>query len=312
MKKRLRILSFAVVFCMLLTLSACSGRTDVENGDSYIFGLNADRTGLIKVSYDISQEETGDAAEAMLEELKKASEEIEYTAAIPEDVEVQGCELKGSILDVDFSREYLEIENLEEKLMRAAVVQSLLRIEGIDGVSFTVDGVPLKDREGYLIGLMNEDDFVENTGSSPSSYQTDTLTLYFANSTGDKLVKQQMDVRYSSNISKEKLIVEKLMQGPQGGDPGPVITPHTNLLSVTIKDRICYVNFDSTFLTGAYDIVPELTVYSIVNSLVEGTEADQVQITINGESDNTYMEAVDLSRPLEEDMDWVAAEDDET
>lgn len=72
MKKRLRILSLAVVFCMLLTLSACSGRTDVENGDSYIFGLNADRTGLIKVSYDISQEETGDAAEAMLEELKKS------------------------------------------------------------------------------------------------------------------------------------------------------------------------------------------------------------------------------------------------
>ena len=102
------------------------------------------------------------------------------------------------------------------------------------------------------------------------------------------------------------------MQGPQGGDAGPVINPDTNLLSVTIKDRICYVNFDSTFLTGAYDIVPELTVYSIVNSLVEGTEADQVQITINGESDNTYMEAVDLSRPLEEDMDWVAAEDDET
>ena len=311
MKKRLRILSFAVVFCMLLTLSACSGRTDVENGDSYIFGLNADRTGLIKVSYDISQEETGDAAEAMLEELKKASEEIEYTAAIPEEVEVQGCELKGSILDVDFSREYLEIENLEEKLMRAAVVQSLLRIEGIDGVSFTVDGVPLKDREGYLIGLMNEDDFVENTGSSPSSYQTDTLTLYFANSTGDKLVKQQMDVRYSSNISKEKLIVEKLMQGPAGGDAYPTINPDANLLSVASKDGICYVNFDSTFLTSAYDVVPELTIYSIVNSLVEGTSAVQVQITINGESNAKYMESVDLSQPLSANMDWVAVEENE-
>ena len=162
------------------------------------------------------------------------------------------------------------------------------------------------------MGLMNADDFVENTASSPSAYQTGTLVLYFANEDGDRLVAQKMDVRYSSNVSREKLIVEKLMQGPQGGDAGPVINPDTNLLSVTIKDRICYVNFDSTFLTGAYDIVPELTVYSIVNSLVEGTEADQVQITINGESDNTYMEAVDLSRPLEEDMDWVAAEDDET
>ena len=45
------------------------------------------------------------------------------------------------------------------------------------------------------------------------------------------------------------------------------------------------MNFDSTFLTGTYDILPELTVYSIVNSLTEGTEAEQVQITINGESE---------------------------
>ena len=55
------------------------------------------------------------------------------------------------------------------------------------------------------------------------------------------------------------------------------------------------MNFDSTFLTGAYDILPELTVYSIVDSLVEGTEATQVQITINGESNAEYMETVDLS-----------------
>ena len=49
MKKRLRIISFAAVFCMLLTLSACAGRTDVEKADFCIYGLNADRTGLVKV-----------------------------------------------------------------------------------------------------------------------------------------------------------------------------------------------------------------------------------------------------------------------
>ena len=70
------------------------------------------------------------------------------------------------------------------------------------------------------------------------------------------------------------------------------------------------MNFDSTFLTGAYDILPELTVYSIVNSLVEGTEATQVQITINGETNAEYMDAVDLSQPLEENMDFVAADDE--
>lgn len=309
--KRLRIICSVLCLALGVLLTSCSGRTDVSSGESYIFCLNTDRTGLVKISYDIPEGNAQEAAEAVLDELKKPAEEIEYTPALPEDVDVQSCELMGSILAVDFDSDYLNIERIEEKLVRAAVVQSLLRIEDIDGVMFTVGQEPLKDSEGNIIGLMNEDDFVENTGSSPSSYQTDALKLYFANKDGDKLVEQVMDVRYSSNVSKERLIVEKLMQGPGSSGAYPTINPDTNLLSVTTKDGICYVNFDSTFLTGAYDVLPQITIYSVVNSLVEGTDAARVQITINGESNARYMETVDLSQPLEKNMDWVAVEDEE-
>ena len=304
----------AVLMCVLTVflLAACAKRTDVDSGDPYIYSLNTDRTGLVKITFEFEEDDPLRQAEAILSEMKQPASDIEYTTVFPEDVEVTECNISGGILAVDFNSAYFQMENLEEKLVRAAVVQSLVRIDGINAVYFSVEGENLKDGDGRPIGLMNEDDFVENTASSPSSYQTGTLVLYFANADGDKLVPQEMNVRYSSNISREKLIVEKLIQGPQSGDVYPVINPDTNLLSVTIKDKICYVNFDSTFLTGAYDIVPELTVYSIVNSLTEGTEAEQVQITINGESDNSYMEAVDLSKPLESDMNWVAAEDDET
>ena len=304
----------AVLMCVLTVflLAACAKRTDVDIGDSYIYSLNTDRTGLVKITFEFEEDDPLRQAEAILSEMKQPASDIEYTTVFPEDVEVTECNISGGILAVDFNSAYFQMENLEEKLVRAAVVQSLVRIDGINAVYFSVEGENLKDGDGRPIGLMNEDDFVENTASSPSSYQTGTLVLYFANADGDKLVPQEMNVRYSSNISREKLIVEKLIQGPQSGDVYPVINPDTNLLSVTIKDKICYVNFDSTFLTGAYDIVPELTVYSIVNSLTEGTEAEQVQITINGESDNSYMEAVDLSKPLESDMNWVAAENDET
>ena len=308
--KKIRRICLFIFICVMLVLTACSGRTDVGDDESYIYSLNTDRTGLVKISYDIGQEDPLEAAESILEELKKPSEEIEYTPAIPDNVEILGCSLKGTILAVDFSSEYLKIEKLEEKLVRAAVVQSLLQIERIDGIMFTVDSEPLRDGGG-IVGLMNEDDFVEHTGSSPSSYQTDTLRLYFANKAGDRLVEQEMDVRYSSNVSKEKLIVEKLIHGPSGTEAYPTINPNTNLLSVTTKDGICYVNFDSTFLTAAYDVYPEITVYSIVNSLVEGTDAVRVQITINGETNANYMETVDLSQPLQEDMDWVAAEGSE-
>lgn len=306
MKRKIMLL--AGCLCLSVMLASCGKRTDVGKEDPFIYCLNEDRTGLTKISYDFPEGNAEEAARAVLEELKEPAEEIEYTAPIPKEVKVQGCRLRGSILDVDFNSAYLEMGALEEKLVRAAVVQSLVLIDGINAVSFTVDGEMLKDSTGFPVGLMNEDDFVENTGSSPTAYQTDTLTLYFADKEGDSLVPREVDVRYSSNVSREKLIVEKLMQGPSGGGAYPTINPDANLLSVTIKDGICYVNFDSTFLTGAYDVLPEVTVYSIVNSLVEGTEAQQVQITINGETDAKYMETVDLSQPLEAKEELVAAE----
>ena len=307
MKRKIMLL--AGCLCLSVMLASCGKRTDVGKEDPFIYCLNEDRTGLTKISYDFPEGNAEEAARAVLEELKEPAEEIEYTAPIPKEVKVQGCRLRGSILDVDFNSAYLEMGALEEKLVRAAVVQSLVLIDGINAVSFTVDGEMLKDSTGFPVGLMNEDDFVENTGSSPTAYQTDTLTLYFADKEGDSLVPREVDVRYSSNVSREKLIVEKLMQGPFGSGAYPTINPDANLLSVTIKDGICYVNFDSTFLTGAYDVLPEVTVYSIVNSLVEGTEAQQVQITINGETDAKYMETVDLSQPLEEKEELVAAEE---
>lgn len=298
-----------LALCSALFVTACSSRTEVEKGDTYIYCLNTDRTGLVKVTYDFEGESTLEKAEGVLAELKRPADEIEYTAPIPEKLDVLGCSLGGSILEVNFSDAYAELGDIEEKLVRASVVRSLVQISGIGAVGFTVEGRPLEGKDGRLIGLMNEDDFVGTTGSSPSSYVTDTFRLYFADKSGEKLVAQEASVKYSSNISREKLIVEKLMQGPKGSGAGPTINPEANLLGVTMKDGVCYVSFDRTFLTGAYDILPELTIYSIVNSLIEGTDAVQVQITINGESNAKYMDKIDLSLPLDYNMEWITTEE---
>ena len=59
------------------------------------------------------------------------------------------------------------------------------------------------------------------------------------------------------------------------------------------------LNFDKTFLKGAYDVKPQVTIYSLVNSLTQGTGVGKVQISINGENHVKYMQTVDLSQPLE-------------
>lgn len=296
------------VICCVLLLTSCGRNRDVLREESFVYCLNEESTGLVKVSFEFSQDDTLDAVSSILDKLKEPARSIEYIPPIPDQVEVREYLLKGSILNLDFSRSYAEMDPISEKLTRAALVRSLVQINGVNAVSFTIEGEPFLDASGHTVGLMNEDDFVENTGPSLDAYQTDTFTLYFADKSGSRLVAQKTEVRHSSNVPKEKLIVEKLMKGPSQNGGYPAINPDANLLSVTIKDGICYVNFDSTFLTGAYDVLPEVTVYSIVNSLIEGTEARMVQITINGETDAKYMESVDLAQPLEKNNELIAAD----
>lgn len=305
MKVMAKIGVLMVCICMVCSLSSCKRRIDIGKGESYIYCLNSDRTGLQKVTYEITQEEPVEAAQAMLHELQKPAEDIEYTPPIGSDIEVRSCTLEGEVLYVDFSTQYRKMSSIEEILVRGAIVQSLVKIDGITSVWFRVEGEDLKDSSGGILGYMNGDDFVQNLGSSPSSYQKETFTLYFSNKEGNALVEETVDIKYNSNIPKEKLIVENLIKGPKTDGRYPSINPDVNVLSVTIKDGICYINFDKTFLKSVYEVRPEITIYSLVNSLIEGTEADMVQISINGEQTVKYMETIDLTKPLKEDFSWI-------
>ena len=82
-------------------------------------------------------------------------------------------------------------------------------------------------------------------------------------------------------------------------------------MSVSLVDGVCYVSFDENFKNQDYSVNEAIVIYSIVDSLVEGTGVRQVQITINGESNAKYMEKVDLSQPLNEEQDWIAADNKE-
>ncbi|MCI9442537.1 MAG: GerMN domain-containing protein [Ruminococcus sp.] len=302
MRNKRRIWLSGFTFCCLLV--ACAKRPEVDEGEDYIYCLNRDKTGLFKVACEIPKGTAAEAAEEVLKSMAEPSEDIQYMAAIPENVTVDSLKVEHDIAYLDFSESYQELPDIEEKLVRAAVVQSLVRLDGISGVWMTAGQEILKSESGVAFGVMNGDDFVQNTGSGPNAYEQTTLTLFFSNETGDKLVKQQMDVRYNSNVSKEKLIVEKLMGGPKKGGAYPTMNPAAALLSVTIKEGTCYVNFDSEFLNSVYDVRPEITIYSIVNSLLEGTNAGNVQIMVNGEKNVAYQETVDLSQPIARDLTW--------
>ena len=301
-KSKVYITVLLFVLCML---SGCAKRTEVKNDDSFIYSVNGERNGLVKINYDFRGKTTEEQVNNVIKELQKPAEEINYSTTIPKQIKIQQCEIRHMIVYIDLNDAYLKLPVVEQKLILASMTQSIVKIPKISAIYVTVNGEELKDDKGNPAGIINEDDFVQNNGSSLSSYEETELALYFANESGDKLVKQNVQVKYSTNTSKEKLIVEKLMHGSQDESVHPTISSTCTLLSVTVKDNICYVNFDSEFLASAHDIKPEITIYSIVNSLIEGTAINKVQIMVNGEKNVLYMNTIDLSQPLQQDLDLI-------
>ena len=73
--------------------------------------------------------------------------------------------VKDGKLIVDFNRNYQKLSATEEILLRAAVVQSVGQISGVDAVLFTIEGESLQDMNGQVVGYMQPSDFVKNTGA---------------------------------------------------------------------------------------------------------------------------------------------------
>ena len=295
MRKWLWILLLAIP----LLMAGCRKQQQVDESGYQIWYINQDETCLKYENKELQSKNEEGLLREMMEVMRETPTDDELKPVIPEDVTLLDFDFEHNQLYLDFSPEYKKMPKVYEVLCRAAIVRTLGQIDGVEYVDFQVNGEPLTDLEGKEIGLMNEDQFIENAGEEINAYKTADLTLYFANKAGDKLVGQRVAMEYNSNISLEKLIVEQLIAGPPFEGAYPTIPSETKLLNISIKDKICYVNLDEGFLGTGYNVIESIPVYSIVNSLIENTDAQKVQISINGESNRMFRESINFDTIFE-------------
>lgn len=294
-RKLLLILAFLL---MMSALNGCSKKEKLESGEPFVYYLTMEETGIEKRAFDWSGDSAEEKIQNILNALAQPDESGKFKAVIPENVEVQKFVLENEKLELHFSKSYRKMNRAQEVLCRAAVVQSLVQLEEVGLVKFYIANDPLQDNEGVEIGYMNTDDFVQNTGESLSSFQKVELSLWIPDKEGVCLTKEIRNIRYSSSISVEKVIIEQLMPKKAMQNELVIMPPETKLLGVTVKDGICYVNFDEGFQISGYTINPEISIYSIVNSILENSTASQVQISVNGKTDVKFQNVLDLSKPL--------------
>lgn len=313
-KKVVHSLFFHALWAVLLTLVLLSGMTgcareEKEDSGLLLYYLNEDLSSLNTLSYlmedgkskaDLSPQEMADD---MLEQLATPSGDVRSIAPI-QNFTVTGTTLQNGTLTVFLSSDYEELETVREILTRAALVNTLCQIDGVDSVSFLCGDHPLTNEDGSVVTAMNSDMFIFNSGKEIMNYEKVRLHLYFANEDGDQLVDTYRNVVYNSNISMERLVVEQVLKGPNSDVVFPTLNPAAKVLSVTTRDGVCYVNLDQAFLTEPYGVTSQVAIYSLVNSLTELSSVSAVQITIEGKNGKAFMDS-SLSSAFERNLSVV-------
>ena len=150
---------------------------------------------------------------------------------------------------------------------------------------------------GTLETLVNKDgattsfgDFIggNKTATLPAattvttSAEAQTIVLYFADSTGKYLVKEQRTLPKTVSLARET--VNQWLKGPavKGTTVQAAVPTTTALLDIAIKDNVITVDLSREFLQTNSKVSSEVALYGLVNTLTQFTTVKQVVIHIEG------------------------------
>lgn len=282
-----------LLFCMLC-MSGCSEEETKVKNMYQVYQISSSGTAVEAHGHEMQATETVEMLEELITCMSAVPEKLQYKPPFTLGFQLQSMKLDGEIVWLDMSPEYYKLPVMTEVLVRAAIVRTLTQVKEVKYVGITVDGGQLYNSAGETINLMSADQFINNDGSEINTYELKRIKLYFANETGDKMIAAYREKRYSTNISLERFVVEELIKGPSGKIAGlyPTINPQTEIINVLTKDGICYVNLSQEFLTVVNNVSTGISIYSIVNSLVELSNVNKVQILVNGEVPTTFSTSI--------------------
>ena len=305
-KRRYGLLVFVVL--LVLCVTAC-GESKQQGTPVEISYLNKSETKIVPEVHYLQGTSTKEMIVEVLTLLSAVPDNKELEATLPGGINIVNYAYEKTQVTVALGEKYKELPKTSEVLTRAAIVRSLTSIPEVNYVMLTINGEPLLDTMGNPVGIMTADMFIDYAGQKiTDSYGQAKIRLYFANETGDRLIAINRSLAFNmdiSNISMERLVVEQILAGPASDESYPTVNPSTKLLSITVKDGVCYLNFSKDILTPVNNETSDVAIYSIVNSLVELNNVNKVEISIEGNKELKFRDKYELTTLYERNLDLV-------
>lgn len=154
----------------------------------------------------------------------------------------------------------------------------------------TLETLVNKDGTGTSFGdfIGGGNPTLPNATTATTSANTIAISLYFADSTGKYLVKEQRMVPRTASLARET--VTQWLKGPVVQETaGQASVPTTTALrDIAIKDNVVIVDLSEEFLQPSSKVSPEVALYGLVNTLTQFSTIKQVQLRIEGQPLTNY------------------------
>jgi len=203
-----------------------------------------------------------------------------------------------SVFVINFSKEYYNMRPEDEMFFRASLVWTMTSLSFIKNVEILVENEEAINSMGVAMGPQNQQNIDISTILDPFNKVSKTVTLYFADKTGARLLPERRTIVVNPDVLLEQYIVEAIIKGPAEDGHYPVISPDVKLVnSVERREGICSVNLNGDFLSKgpSSPVTDEVAVYSIVDSLMEVPGVKKVQFLIDSDNVGKFKGNIDLS-----------------
>ncbi len=174
--------------------------------------------------------------------------------------------------------------------LMGVVLLSLIFIAGCGTLETLVNKDGATTSFGDFIGGNKTASLPDATTASTGVTSTDpkTIVLYFADSTGKYLVKEERILPKTVSLARET--VTQWLKGPvvKGTTVLASVPTTTVLLDIAIKENVAIVDLSKEFLQPNSKVSPEVALYGLVNTLTQFSTIKQVQFRIEGKALTNY------------------------
>ena len=141
-----------------------------------------------------------------------------FRSIIPPDTSILNIELKDKVLTIDFSKEFLDVSEVEEEKMIESIIYTLTSIKGIDKIIIKVEGnilTNLPHSKKIIPSVLDRSYGINKEYELTTINNIDSYTVYYVNKYNDS----NYYVPVTKYINKEeiepvKVIIKELSSSP--------------------------------------------------------------------------------------------------